>query len=127
MPTKIEKLTTISTLATIALTAALISPLKASAEQWRNNASYIGGGIAAGATNDRNLEDLSVLGGSIQGRLALKNTAISLRGAMLFGEDSNTIIPTISYDLPISGNANAYLGIGYSFVEEGKVSPLGDR
>ncbi len=36
-------------------------------------------------------------------------------------------MPIISYDVPVTNNANVYAGVGYSFVEaNGEPSPLGN-
>ncbi len=38
------------------------------------------------------------------------------------------MIPSLSYDVPVSNNTNVYLGAGYSFVgKESKSTPLGNK
>lgn len=116
-----------------ALTALVAAPIflfasAASATPTGTNASYIGGGIAAGVTNGGKQGDAATLGGNIQGRLAIPNTPLSARAAILFSSETSAIMPIVSYDLPITNNSNVYLGAGYSFVEaKGKPTPLGNK
>ena len=94
------------------------------------NASYLGAGISAGVTNGGSprYKDDAQFGGNVQGRFAIPNTPISARGALLFGGDTVSVIPSLSYDVPVSNNTNVYLGAGYSFVgKEGKSTPLGNK
>ncbi|MGB0564039.1 MAG: outer membrane beta-barrel protein [Spirulinaceae cyanobacterium] len=91
------------------------------------DATYIGAGISAGVTNGGQEGDAANLGGNIQGRHQIENTPVSVRGAILFGEETSAIIPMVSYDIPVAQNTNIYVGTGYSFVEtEGQPSPLGN-
>lgn len=63
-----------------------------------------------------------------QGRLDLPNTPISVRGAVVVGDDVKAILPMLSYDLPVTNNANVYAGAGYAVVKTpGEETPLGDR
>ncbi|MBW4632607.1 MAG: porin family protein [Iphinoe sp. HA4291-MV1] len=92
------------------------------------NGSYIGAGVSAGVTNGGRQNDAAVLGGNVQGRVAVKNTPVSVRGSVLFGGDSTAIIPTLTYDAPIAKNTNLYIGGGYSFLtDEGQASQLGNK
>ncbi len=94
------------------------------------NAAYLGAGISAGVTNggSLNYNDDAQFGGNVQGRYAIPRTPISARGALLFGGDTVSVIPSLSYDIPVSNNTNLYLGAGYSFVgKEGKSTPLGNK
>ncbi|MDR9897219.1 hypothetical protein G7B40_022015 [Aetokthonos hydrillicola Thurmond2011] len=92
------------------------------------NRSYIGAGISAGVTNGGRQNDAALLGGNVQGRYALKNAPVSVRGAVLFGGDSVAIVPTLTYDAAIAKNTNLYLGGGYSFVtDDGQASQLGNK
>lgn len=67
--------------------------------------------------------DSKTLSGSFQGRLDFPNTPLSIRGAAVLSEEAINIVPMISYDLPVTDNANIYAGTGYSFV---KASPTGN-
>ncbi len=67
-------------------------------------------------------------GSQFQGRLDLPNTPISVRGAVFLGDNTNAVLPMLSYDLPVTNNANVYAGAGYALVKTpGEATPLGDR
>lgn len=94
------------------------------------DASYLGAGISVGVTNGGSpiYDDDSQFGGNVQGRFAIPNTPLSARGALLFGGDTVAVMPMISYDVPVTNNANVYLGAGYSFVgDNGESTPLGNK
>lgn len=94
------------------------------------NASYLGAGVSAGVTDGGSprYDDDAQFGGNVQGRYAIANTPISARGALLFGGDTVAVIPSLSYDVPVSNNTNIYLGAGYSFVgKDGRSTPLGNK
>jgi len=92
------------------------------------NGNYIGAGISAGVTNGGRQNDAALFGGNVQGRYAIKNAPVSLRGAVLFGGDSVAIVPTLTYDARIAKNTNLYFGGGYSFLtDEGQASQLGNK
>ena len=115
-----------------ALSALLIVPVLsaqvASAKPLGTKASYLGAGISTGVTNGGKTGDAATFGGNIQGRLAIPNTPISARGAILFSDETSAIMPIISYDVPVTNKANVYVGAGYSFVEaNGKPTPLGNK
>lgn len=55
------------------------------------------------------------LSGSFQGRLDFPHTQFSVRGTAIIGGETINLIPTISYDVPVTNNANVYAGAGYSF------------
>ncbi|MBD2576960.1 outer membrane beta-barrel protein [Oscillatoria sp. FACHB-1406] len=123
-----------SAIALSALSATILSAGIASAQPYRvevdkpgTDASYVGAGIAAGVTNGGQTGDAATFGGNIQGRVAVPNAPVSVRGAVLFSDETSAIIPMVSYDQPIAKNANVYVGAGYSFVEaNGKPTPLGN-
>jgi hypothetical protein len=128
------KLTFKSVVSLSALTAViapvLLSAGMASAKPAGTNASYVGGGVAAGVTNGGSAAggDAATFGGNIQGRLAAPNVPVSARGAVLFSDDTSAIMPMVSYDVPVTNNANVYVGAGYSFVEsQGQPTPLGNQ
>jgi len=90
--------------------------------------SYIGAGVSAGVTNGGRQNDAALLGGNIQGRAAIPNAPVSVRGAVLFGGDATAFMPLVTYDAPIAKNTNVYVGGGYSFVtDEGKATQLGNK
>jgi hypothetical protein len=120
--------TTIATLATVAIAPAILFAGQASARPITFSDSYIGVGASAGVTNGGQDGDAANFGGNFQGRLAIPNVPVSVRGAVLFGGENTAVMPMLSYDLPVSSNVNLYAGAGYSFVnQEGEPSPLGNK
>jgi hypothetical protein len=90
--------------------------------------TYVGAGIAAGITNGGQQGDAANLGGNIQGRIAIPHAPVSVRGAVLFNDQNSTVIPQLTYDIPVARNTNVYVGAGYSFVQkQGRPTPLGNR
>lgn len=119
--------TAIAALSTLAISSALFAG-SASAKPISFDGSYVGAGVAAGVTNGGQNGDAANLGGNVQGRFAVPNAPVSVRGAVLFSGENAAIMPMVSYDQRITDNTNVYLGAGYSFVDkEGKPSPLGNR
>ncbi|WP_445637496.1 Outer membrane protein beta-barrel domain-containing protein [Nostoc sp. DSM 114161] len=80
--------------------------------------SYIGIGPTIGIT------DGVQIGGVIAGRYKLLEAPISLRAQVLIG-NGTAIVPTVSYDVPLNWQADAYLGAGLVFA--GDSSPVGDK
>ncbi|MBD2612972.1 histidine kinase [Nostoc linckia z18] len=121
---KLTKLTA----SVLAAASIILSGGIASAQTAGTNANYIGAGIAAGATSGGQGNDGAQLGGNVQGRYAVPNAPVSLRGSVLYGGDAAAIMPIVTYDAPIAKNTNVYFGGGYSFItDEGQNSPLGNR
>ncbi len=90
--------------------------------------SYVGGGVSVGALDDGQAANAPFVGGNVQGRIAIPKAPVSLRGSAIFTDKSVALVPTVSYDLPITNNANLYLGVGYSYVPNtNHASPLGDQ
>jgi len=118
----------IVTLSALAIAPMIFSTNPAIAKPIVFDGSYIGAGIAAGVTNGGQNGDAATFGGNIQGRFAVPNTPVSVRGAVLFSGENAAIMPMVSYDIPVANNANIYAGAGYSFVEkDGKPTPLGNK
>ena len=91
------------------------------------DATYIGAGVAAGVTSGGQGGDGANTGGNIQGRFAVPEAPVSVRGAILFSNETSALMPIVTYDIPITDNANVYVGGGYSFVEaNGQNTPLGN-
>ncbi|MEA5467341.1 hypothetical protein [Spirulina sp. 06S082] len=120
-----------SAIAIAAISTALFSANAAFAEQDNKpgtDATYIGAGVSAGVTNGGQTGDAATFGGNIQGRFAVPEAPVSVRGAILFSDETSALMPIVSYDIPITNNANVYVGGGYSFVEaDGQPTPLGNR
>lgn len=122
---------TISALSALVSAPILLSAGDASAQpigipRTGTDANYVGAGVSAGLTGSD--EESSTFGGNIQGRFAVPRTPVSVRGAVLFSDENSAIMPIISYDIPVAPNTNAYVGAGYSFVENnGEPTPLGNQ
>lgn len=95
----------------------------ASAEEVRLPGSYIGAGISVQsfATNP------STVGANIAGRYKFDNVPLSVRSSVLFGNGGTSVVPTVSYDLPVGDRTNVYLGAGASFKVGGNSSITGDQ
>ena len=123
----IKSIVTLSALVATAIAPVVLSANRASAEPTGTNANYVGVGVAAGITNAGQDNDAANFGGNIQARFTIDKAPVSLRGAILFSGDNTAIIPMVSYDVPITNNANVYVGAGYSFTEKnGQATPLGN-
>ena len=95
----------------------------ASAEEVRQPGSYLGAGVSlqSFATNP------SVVGANIAGRYKFDDVPVSVRSSVLFGNGGTSIVPTVSFDLPVGDRANVYLGAGASFKVGGNNSMTGDQ
>ncbi|NJO74518.1 MAG: porin family protein [Leptolyngbyaceae cyanobacterium RM1_406_9] len=128
MKFSLKSIATFSALSALAISPIFLSANPASAQPAGMDGTYVGGGISAGVLDGGSDEDGATFGGNIQGRFAIPNAPVSLRGAVLFSDDTSAIMPLISYDVPITNNANVYAGAGYSFVEQdGQATPLGNQ
>ena len=126
MKFSIKSIATLSAVSALAIAPVFAAANPAAALPAGMDGSYVGAGLSAGVTSGDGQD--STFGGNIQGRLQVPNTPISARGAVLFSDDTSAIVPTLTYDLPISNSANLYFGPGYSFVEEnGNATPLGNQ
>ena len=128
------KLTFKSVISLSALVATVIAPVllfggSTSAEPKKGtDADYIGAGVAAGVTNGGQNGDAATFGGNIQGRLTTSKAPVSVRGSVIFSDETSAIMPMVTYDLPVAKNTNIYAGGGYSFVESnGKPTPVGNQ
>lgn len=132
MPRFLKPLVTISILSSFVVAPLILSAEQAQAKPRRGtNASYIGAGVAAGVTNggkQGDAGDAATFGGNLSGRVKLGTLPVSARGQVLWSDDTTAIIPQVSVDAPIARGTNAYVGVGYSFVEkDGKATPLGNK
>lgn len=87
--------------------------------------SYIGVGVTYGATEDSNDQGEQV-GGVVKVRYKFLEAPLSLRVQSLVGAGT-AIVPTVSYDLPLNWQTDAYLGAGVSFATGESPSPVGDQ
>lgn len=87
--------------------------------------SYVGIGVGVGVTSDGD-GDGGGLAGVIAGRYRFLRVPLSIRAQAFIG-DGFAIVPTVSYDYPISWNTDVYLGAGVSFTSDDETSVLGDQ
>ncbi len=88
--------------------------------------SYVGVGGSLGLTDDDD-GDGDGFAMVISGRYKLLAVPISLRAqAFLFNGDL-AIVPTVSYDFPVSFQTDIYLGAGLSIPTGDDASPVGDE
>ncbi|AFZ31052.1 hypothetical protein Glo7428_2546 [Gloeocapsa sp. PCC 7428] len=105
----------------IALISGLTQPVFAQAAY----GSYIGVGPAVGLSRDAN-DDGRQLGGVVAVRYKILEAPFSLRTQAFIG--SNTaVVPTVSYDVPLSWQTDAYIGAGIVFTNGNTPSPVGDQ
>jgi hypothetical protein len=125
----IKSFVTISALSSLVIAPIFLSAGQASAEtKIGTDASYVGAGVGVGVTNGGQNGDAATFGGNLTGRLKLGDTPFSARGNVLWSDQTTAIIPQVSADVGIAKNTNAFLGLGYSFVEaNGKPTPLGNK
>lgn len=90
--------------------------------------SYVGVGAAFGLTEEAGTGDGAGLDMVLTGRYRFLRVPISIRAtAFLF--DNFTLVPTVSYDYPLSWNTDIYLGAGVSFPvgDDDNPSPVGNQ
>lgn len=86
--------------------------------------SYIGVGGAIGVTEGGG--EGRKISGVVAGRYKLLEAPISLRGQVFIGSGV-ALVPTVSYDIPINWQTDAYVGIGAAIPVSGGVTPVGDK
>ncbi len=119
---------TISALSALVVAPIFLSATQASAAPKGTDASYVGVGIAPGLTNGGQNGDAATFGGQVVGRAKLGTLPLSARGQINFSDQTSAIIPSLTYDVPVARNTNAYLGAGYQFVEkDGRPTPSGNK
>lgn len=126
----LKSFVTISALSSLVVAPVLLGAGEASAQpqkQSGTNASYVGAGVSVGVTNGGQNNDAATFGGNLTGRLKLGNTPFSARGQVNFSDQTSAIIPHVSADVGIAKGTNAYVGVGYQFVEQnGRPTPSGN-
>ncbi len=120
---------TISTLSALVVAPIFMSATQASAAPKKGtDASYVGIGIAPGLTNGGQNGDAATFGGQVVGRAKLGNLPVSARGQIDFSDETSSITPHLTVDVPVARNTNAYVGAGYRFVEkDGRPTPTGNK
>lgn len=86
--------------------------------------SYVGVGPTFGITRNA-AGDGQQVGGLISLRYKFLEAPFSFRTQALIGQGT-AVVPTFSYDLPISWQTDLYVGAGVSFATSGP-SPVGDQ
>lgn len=86
--------------------------------------SYVGIGPGFGITKDDD-GDGQQLSAVVAARYKLLELPISLRAQAFIGS-SFAVVPTVSYDIPLNWQTDAYLGAGVSLAGAG-ISPVGDK
>jgi hypothetical protein len=82
--------------------------------------SYVGIGPAIG------LSDGTQVGGVLAFRYKLLEAPLSFRAQALIGKGT-AIVPTVSYDLPLNWQTDAYLGAGLVLTSGDTPSPVGNK
>ncbi len=117
-------------IATGALAAGAILMMPSQAMAQAAYGSYVGAGISVGLTEgDELANEDQTTSGVIAFRYQLMEIPVSLRAQLLTFTDTSAIVPTISYDVPLSWQADAYIGAGVAFQDGGAdndTSPIGN-
>lgn len=87
--------------------------------------SYVGIGPALSLKED-STGDGQRLGGVIAIRYKLLEVPVSLRTQAFIGANT-AVVPSVSYDLPLNWQADAYLGAGVVFAGGDTPSPVGNQ
>ncbi len=82
--------------------------------------SYVGIGPSVGLSNG------TQIGGVLAIRYKLLETPISFRAQALIGKGI-AVVPTVSYDLPLNWQTDAYLGAGLVLTSGDAASPVGNK
>jgi hypothetical protein len=85
--------------------------------------SYVGVGPTIGFT-DGPQDNGRQIGGVLAVRYKLLETPVSFRAQALIGSGT-AVVPTISYDVPLNWQTDAYLGAGVAFASGDSPSPVG--
>jgi hypothetical protein len=112
-----------------ALGAALALPSPASAQAAYGSYVGIGGSFGLTDGNDRLGED-QTSSAVISARYELLELPISIRAQLLTFSDATAFVPTVSYDIPLNWQTDAYLGAGVAFQDGGNdndTSPIGNQ
>jgi hypothetical protein len=93
--------------------------------------SYIGVGASFGLTEgDERAGEDQTNAAVVSFRYNILRAPISVRAQLLTFSDATAFVPTVSYDIPISWQADAYIGAGVAFQDGGSdngTSPIGNQ
>lgn len=88
--------------------------------------SYVGAGVAVGLTHGEPGEPERT-SGVIAARYKFLKLPVSVRAQALIGKRT-TLVPTISYDIPINWRTDVYLGVGAAVpLDDDRTTPLGNK
>ena len=88
--------------------------------------SYVGAGVSVGLTHG-DPGERERTSGVVAARYKFLKLPISIRAQALIGKRT-TLVPTISYDLPINWRTDAYLGVGAAVaLDDDRTTPLGNK
>lgn len=113
-------------LGSTALTLLLTSLTPAPAQAQAAYGSYVGLGAGFGLTEGSADEDREA-SGVVAIRYRLLEAPLSLRAQAFVLSDSWALVPTVSYDIPLSWQTHAYVGAGVSIVGDDGTSPVGSK
>ena len=82
--------------------------------------SYVGVGPTVG------LSDGGQIGGVVAGRYKLLKSPVSFRAQALVGKNI-ALVPTVSYDVPLNWQTDAYVGAGLALAGGDTPSPVGNK
>lgn len=88
--------------------------------------SYIGVGPSVGLTQGAPGEGRQI-SAVVAARYKLLEVPLSIRTQALLFSGTTAIVPTISYDIPLNWQTDAYIGAGYSFSNGDQPSPIGNK
>ncbi len=117
-----KRLKNFQCLLSVVLTASVLSATQFSQKAQAQVAygSYIGVGPAIG------LSEGGQIGGVISGRYKLLEAPISFRAQAFIGQNT-AVVPTVSYDIPLNWQTDAYLGAGLVLAGGDTPSPVGNK
>lgn len=111
----------------IALAAGLFVSTQSPVQAQAAYGSYIGAGVAFGVTNGGGgPNETANTSGFLAVRYKFLRAPVSLRTQVLVGGNGVAVVPTVSYDIPINWQADAYIGAGASIVR-GDKTPIGNK
>ncbi len=111
----------------IALAAGLFVSTQSPVQAQAAYGSYIGAGVAFGVTNGGGSPNENFnTSGALAVRYKFLRAPVSLRTQVLVGGNGVAVVPTVSYDIPINWQGDAYIGAGASIVR-GDKTPIGNK
>jgi hypothetical protein len=110
----------------LAIAAGLSLCHASSAQAQAAYGSYIGASPAFGVTSGEGPNEGANSSGSFAVRYKFLQAPVSIRTQVLVGGRGVAIVPTVSYDIPISWQADAYIGAGASVIR-GDKTPVGNK